>query len=139
MVSACYCEQTGMLVLTSFAFGAGHLLNDSGEGQWWHRSYPVKSGRDEIERKWRSMGSQQEPVPCLLFLDRFAIETSSPDRVPDFDWIRREVATHGSIHITAEVVRVSWLDPTVEEGMYPWRLRVTATRPFRFTWREEIS
>ncbi|MBI4592247.1 hypothetical protein HY733_02255 [Candidatus Uhrbacteria bacterium] len=80
------------------------------------------------------MGGGVVPIPCLLFVDEFAWVTASPDPLPEFRWIRDEIAhTHCGVHVPSEVVRVSWLYPAIDESRYPWRLRVTATGPFRFT------
>jgi len=134
MASARYFDKTGVLVLTSHAFGTGHLFSDSGRDQWWFKTWAVKSGGEEIQRKWQAMGEGEIPIPCLLFVDEFAWVTASPDPLPEFVWIRDEIAkTRRGIHVPSEVVRSSWLDSTVEETRYPWRLRVTATGPFRFT------
>jgi hypothetical protein len=133
MVSAKFYAESGVLVVTCNAFGAGHLFSDSGQNQWWFKTWAVKGGVDEIEAMWREMGEGKTPIPCLLFVNRITLPYTSPSPLPEFRWIHEEVAKHGGVHIPAEVVRVSWIDPTVDDVKYPWRLRVTAAGPFRFT------
>jgi hypothetical protein len=131
-VSARYFQETEILVLTSLAFGSGHLFTRMGEGQWWCGTWAVKIGHEEIEKKWQAMGKGREPIPCLLFMNRFAWRYSGQDD-PCYHWIGRELETKHGIHIPSEVVHVSWLNRSVTEDLYPWRLRVTATGPQCFS------
>ncbi|TAL51319.1 hypothetical protein EPN81_00175 [Patescibacteria group bacterium] len=139
MVSARYYEESGVLVLTSHAFGAGHLFGDSGSGQWWYKTWAIKGGTQEIERKRQSMGGEAIPMPCLLSFSEFTWRMVSIDPLPEFLWIRDEIArTPRGVHVPSEIVRVPWLDSTIEDKLYPWRLRVTATGPFRFNETKEV-
>lgn len=118
-------EQTQILVLTATAFGVGHLLSGSGEGEWWHKTWAVKSGSDVIVREWNRCDQKEVPVKCLLYLDR--IDIISPDPAPEFLWIRDAIArAQLGIHVGAELVHECWFD-NVERTRYPWRLRITGT------------
>ncbi|MBI5793769.1 hypothetical protein HZA87_01615 [Candidatus Uhrbacteria bacterium] len=132
--SAAFFDKTGVLVITGWAFGAGHLFGRDGLGATWRDSWIVKGGDDEIERKWAHSGHKQEPMECLLYIDQFRWTMADPSRDSRYAWIGEEIASrqHG-IHIPAEVFKTEWEEPSMATAMYPWRLRLRATSSFRLT------
>lgn len=122
MESAHYSPFTGVLVLTCEAFGGGHLVSRSGEGDWWFKTWAVKGGEDAIQAKWEAMGKGDDPIPCLLFLDQHSLVSDGP--LEELAWIIEGIKVGSSFHVACELIRTDQITPEGHASRYKWRARV---------------